>query len=300
MGKYISAYPWYGGKNQHLHWLLERLPYTRIYVEPFFGSGGVLINKPKSPIEIANDLDGRIVNFFKQLRDNGEALVEKLTLTPYSRQEFTDCIPKSKEEYIAINPLEAARCFFVVVRQGYMSKPNPAGSGDWARAINHVRRNLPQCVSRNLSTVDGLTEITARFLQVQIDKKDALQIIKDYDTPESLFYLDPPYVHDSRVKGCSNEYLFEQPDEFHIEMAEVCNNAEGLIAISGYESELYEELFQEPKWHKFYPNAKRMGGWKRQKTNEGMRQEVLWTNYDTNNIKRYEGQPDLMDFVGDD
>lgn len=300
MTKYKRAFAWYGGKNSHLHWLLDLIPHTKVYAEPFAGSAAVLLNKPKSPIEVLNDLDGRIVNFFKQLRDNGEELVQNLTLTPYSRKEFADCIPKSYETFIEENPLEAARCFFVVIRQGFLAKPNPTGSGDWARAITNVRRNMPHCVSRNLSTVDGLTEIIARLKQVQIEQMDALKIIKDYDSDDSMFYLDPPYVHESRVKGCTDAYLVEQPDEFHVEMAKVCNEAEGFIAISGYDSELYEKLFESPKWRKFYPEPKKLGGKKRQETNFGMRQEVLWTNYDTDNIKKHPEQPNLMDFFESD
>ncbi len=82
------AFGWYGGKFSHLSWLLPLLPQTRRYCEPFAGSAAVLLNRPPSPVETYNDLDGEVCNFFRVLRDEKERLIEAIGLTPFSREEF--------------------------------------------------------------------------------------------------------------------------------------------------------------------------------------------------------------------
>lgn len=86
-GKRIS-FGWYGGKFSHLNWLLPLLPPCHHYCEPFGGSAAVLLNRAPSPIETYNDLDSEVVNFFRVLRDQKEALIQTIGLTPFSRQEF--------------------------------------------------------------------------------------------------------------------------------------------------------------------------------------------------------------------
>src|ERR1022692_3837165 len=82
------AFGWYGGKFSHLEWLLPLLPTCHHYCEPFAGSAAVLLNRPPSPVETYNDLDGEVCNFFRVLRDNQRRLVAAIALTPFSRQEF--------------------------------------------------------------------------------------------------------------------------------------------------------------------------------------------------------------------
>ena len=88
MSKKKIAFGWYGGKYSHLDWLLPLLPETQHYCEPFGGSAAVLVNRPPSPIETYNDIDGELVNFFRVLRENKEKLLEAIGLTPFSREEF--------------------------------------------------------------------------------------------------------------------------------------------------------------------------------------------------------------------
>src|SRR3990172_11958576 len=82
------AFGWYGGKFSHLQWLLPLLPHTNHYCEPFGGSAAVLLNREPSPVETYNDVDGEVVNFFRVLREQTDALLEAIGLTPFSRQEF--------------------------------------------------------------------------------------------------------------------------------------------------------------------------------------------------------------------
>src|SRR5215207_1505277 len=113
MGKLI-AFGWYGGKFSHLDWLLPLLPSATHYCEPFGGSAAVLINREPSPVETYNDLDSDLVTFFRVLRDQSDALIQAIGLTPFSREEFELAIQKPDTE---LSDLERARRFFVRARQ---------------------------------------------------------------------------------------------------------------------------------------------------------------------------------------
>jgi DNA adenine methylase len=95
-GKLI-AFGWYGGKFSHLNWLLPMLPTCHHYCEPFAGSAAVLLNRPPSPVETYNDIDGEVANFFRVLRDQKDELIEKIGLTPFSREEFYYSVSKNPE-----------------------------------------------------------------------------------------------------------------------------------------------------------------------------------------------------------
>lgn len=82
------AFGWYGGKFSHLDWLLPLLPKCHHYCEPFAGSAAVILNRPPSPVETYNDIDGEVVNFFRTLRDHHAELVRAIGLTPFSREEY--------------------------------------------------------------------------------------------------------------------------------------------------------------------------------------------------------------------
>src|SRR5437868_12008199 len=104
----VIPFGWYGGKYSHLDWLLPLLPPCHHYCEPFAGSGAVLLNRPPSPVETYNDLDGEVVNFFRVLRTQKERLIEAIGLTPFSREEFSlACVLDP-----TLEPLERARRFY--------------------------------------------------------------------------------------------------------------------------------------------------------------------------------------------
>ena len=124
-------------------------------------------------------------------------------------------------------------------------------------------------VSRWLGSVEALPDIAARLQRVQIENRPALQIIDLYDGPETLFYCDPPYVHDSR--GDSKAYGFEMTDAEHRAFARRINQIKGFAAISGYQCTLYDELFKD--WRCIKAPAKQCHSIKK------LRQEVLWVNY---------------------
>jgi len=187
MGKLI-AFGWYGGKFSHLGWLLPLLPKTRHFCEPFAGSAAVLLNREPSPVETYNDIDGEVVNFFRVLRDQKETLIEAIGLTPFAREEFELAISQPTPD---LTDLERARRFFIRARQVRTGLAQTASSGRWANCLLTSRAGMAGAVSRWLGSVEDLSEIVQRLLRVQIENSLAIDIIKRYDSEETLFYCLP-------------------------------------------------------------------------------------------------------------
>ncbi|HBE26474.1 MAG TPA: DNA methyltransferase [Ktedonobacter sp.] len=265
--KKVIAFGWYGGKYSHLNWLLPLLPKTTHYCEPFAGSAAVLINREPSPVETYNDIDGEVVNFFRVLREQKEALIEVIGLTPFAREEFELAFSQPEQP---LSDLERARRFFVLARQVRTGLAQKASAGRWAHCVLTSRAGMAGAVSRWLGSVEGLSEIVQRLLRVQIENSPAVDVIKRYDSTETLFYCDPPYIHDSR--NDSKAYAYEMTDEAHRELAEVLHQIAGKVALSGYNCDLMSELYSD--WRRIEAPVKMCHSTKQP------RQEVLWVNYD--------------------
>lgn len=227
----------------------------------------VLINRDPSPIETYNDLDGDVVNFFKVLRDQREALIQAIGLTPFSREEFERAIEEPND---GLSELERARRFFIRARQVRTGLAQTATPGRWAHCRLTSRADMAGAVSRWLGSVEGLAEVAQRLLRVQIENRPALEVIERYDSEETLFYCDPPYPHDAR--GDSNAYAYEMTDADHEALAKALHRVEGKVAVSGYHCDLLEDLYGD--WHFVEEEVKNCHSVKEP------RQEVLWINYD--------------------
>jgi DNA adenine methylase len=262
----LIAFGWYGGKYSHLDWLLPLLPASTHFCDVFGGSAAVVINREPSPVETYNDLDGELVNFFRVLRQSKEQLIEAIGLTPFSRSELALACQAITPDMSA---LERARRFYVRARQVRTGLAQTASAGRWAHCKLTSRAGMAGAVSRWLGAVEDLPLIAQRLLRIQIENAPAIETIHRYDSPETLFYCDPPYVHDSR--GDSNAYGYEMDDNNHRELAQVLQQVEGKVALSGYHSALYDELYQG--WHCTEGPTKQVH------SSKGERTEVLWTNY---------------------
>ena len=260
------AFGWYGGKFSHLDWLLPLLPDAHHYCEPFSGSAATLLNRPPSPVETYNDIDGEVVNFFRVLRNSRESLVEAIGLTPFSREEFYLSLPTNGTK---LSDLERARRFFVRARQARTGLAQTASLGRWANCKQTSRAGMSGVVSRWLGSVEALPEIAERLLRVQIENRPAADVIKLYDDRATLFYCDPPYLHSTR--GDSKAYGYEMVESEHCELAELLHTVKGKVAISGYRNKLMDELYKD--WRRFDAPEKHCHSIKQ------VRQESLWMNY---------------------
>ena len=272
------VFGWYGGKFSHLDWLLPLLPPCHHYCEPFSGSAAVLLNRDPSPVETYNDIDGEVVNFFRVLRDRHEELVRSIALTPFSREEYYTAIYGEAD---GICEVERARRFYVRARQTRTGLAQTASLGRWANCRNTSRSGMSGVVSRWLGGVDALEDIAQRLIRVQIENRPAMDVIRLYDSPETLFYCDPPYLHATR--GDSNAYGFEMEETEHRDLAEVLSECRARVAVSGYDHPLMEKLFPPKRW------LKTQGADRTIHSTKGIRQEILWTNYNPRN------EPSLFD-----
>lgn len=264
-GKLI-AFGWYGGKFSHLNWLLPLLPSCHHYCEPFAGSAAVLLNREPSPVETYNDIDGEVANFFRVLRDHKETLIERIGLTPFSREEFYYGVSKNPAR---VDDIERARLFYVRARQARTGLAQTASLGRWANCKNTSRAGMSGVVSRWLGAVEDLPHIALRLLRVQIENRPATEVIRLYDDRKTLFYCDPPYIHGSRTD--KKAYGYEMKDDEHRTLTHALNRCKGKVAISGYKCALMDELYK---------------GWKRIDAPEKMchsvkknRTEALWLNF---------------------
>lgn len=262
----LIAFGWYGGKFSHLNWLLPLLPECHHYCEPFGGSAAVLLNRPPSPVETYNDIDGEVTNFFRVLRDQKDTLTEAIGLTPFSREEFYLSISNKGEE---VSDLECARRFFVRARQARTGLAQTASLGRWANCKNTSRAGMSGVVSRWLGSIEDLPAIALRLLRVQIENRPAVEVVKLYDHRDTLFYCDPPYVHASR--GDSKAYGFEMTDAEHRQLAGTLRGVKGKVAVSGYRCDLMDALYQD--WRCLEAPPKTCHSVKK------VRCEALWMNY---------------------
>jgi len=269
----LIAFGWYGGKFSHLDWLLPLLPKCHHYCEPFAGSAAVLLNRPPSPIETYNDLDGEVCNFFRVLREQRDKLAEAIALTPFSREEFSIACDLDPSQ----TPFERARRFYTRARQVRTGLAQTASIGRWANCKDTSRAGMSGVVSRWLGGAEALPEIGARLLRVQIENRPAVDVVRLYDSKETLFYCDPPYVHDTR--GDSKAYVHEMTDDQHGELAESLNQAKGMVAFSNYDCDLINNLYPAKRWRKI------VGPERTIHSTKDTRSEVLWVNYDPDKKK---------------
>ena len=264
--KRMIAFGWYGGKYSHLDFILPNIPLDAThFCDVFGGSAAVLINRAPSPVETFNDIDSEITNFFEALRNEHEELLRVISLTPFSREELLRACTYEQ----GLSSVERARRFFVRARQTRTGLAQASSEGRWAHCVLTSRAGMAGAVSRWLGSVDGLAEIAQRLQRVQIENAPALDVIARYDTAETVFYLDPPYVHSAR--GDSAAYGYEMSDADHVELASALASIRGRAVLSGYRTPLYDRLYAG--WRRIDAPA-RIAHSVRQP-----RRESLWLNF---------------------
>jgi len=200
-------------------------------VEAFGGSGAVLFTKERAPLDVWNDVDAGLVTFMRALRDAPEALERALRFTPYSRAEWREC--RETWETIA-DDVERARRWYVMVNQGFGAEPVATGWGSERTGAARIARAVTFATS-----IDALEAFAERWRGVQIESMDWRSLLERYDAPGACFYLDPPYMPETRASG---GYRHEISTEDHVELIERAKALEGAVVLSGYDSPLYRSL----------------------------------------------------------
>lgn len=230
------ALRYFGAKFRLAPWIIGQFPPHTCYVEPFGGAGGVLLRKEPSLYEVYNDLDGEVVNFFRMLREHPEDLVRAIHLTPYSREEQR----LSFEPTDGLSDLERARRLYVRCWQTHGGGRTQWQSG-WRYQVTN-KRGKSQLADWNQT--DHLEAIIQRLKSVQIEHDDAIRVIERFDSADTLFYVDPPYLASTRsVRWRDKAYTCELDEEYHHNLASALNRIQGMALVSGKPSGLYDELY---------------------------------------------------------
>ena len=249
-----------GSKWRTADWIISHMPPHKSYLEPFFGSGAVLFNKIPAQYETINDIDGRVVQFFRTCREQPDALAEALALTPWAREEFDaahDCMPWDSE-------VERARKFAVRCWMSFGSRLEKNG---W-RSTTAASPNPGPCTTKIWHRVpDTVKAVAERLLDVQIDNVPAVDIIRRFNGSECLIYADPPYLRSTRTLN-GDQYAHEMTDADHEELLKALLDHKGVVLLSGYKSDMYMDMLH---------------GWRmvthQERANLGApRTECLWIN----------------------
>jgi DNA adenine methylase len=267
MKKVNAPFGYFGSKNKIALQLCTHLPPHNCWVEAFCGSAALTLRKKPAPIEVINDFDHQIVNFFKQLRDNSAALCDQIELTPYAEQELINARLATE----GLSDLEKARRFLV---QSMMAINGVFGEerGGFSYSDSYSRNGHDARVNRWNNLPERLKLVVKRLKDVRIENKDAVKILNKYiNRPATLVYLDPPYLG-KRTNGYNKD---ANDEAFHKKLLTLANRAKCMIFISGYESSLYDLMLTEEN------------GWQRktiETTTKGVtgtsfeRSEIVWMN----------------------
>ena len=225
-----------GSKWRLADWIIGQFPPHKVYVEPFAGGASVFFRKHRSKLEILNDVDGELVNFFRVLRDNTDELLRQIRLTPWSREEYLLALQPSAED----NHIERARRLYVALHQSFGS--TLIYNSGWRHQLKtDMRSPLVDTWRRE----DGLLMAADRLKDAMIERRPAGEVIHAFDGADTLFYVDPPYPITSRADRGRNRYRYEMTDADHRELAKTLHNASGMIILSGYDCELYNDIFSD-------------------------------------------------------
>jgi DNA adenine methylase len=246
------ALRYYGGKWRLAPWIISFFPPHQNYVEPCGGAASVLLQKPRSPLETYNDLDGNVVNFFRVLRDRPDELIRKIRLTPWARKEYELHYESAQDE------VESARRFWVGCVYA-ISNLAFTSSGMKFEKNGDGMAGLPN--SLVYADVLHLYGVAKRLKGIQIENLDYKELIPRYDYPDNLFFFDPPYVSSQRAQP--NEYAIDWNDAQHIEAASLLRHCQGYVVVSGYACNLYTELYESHGWQRYDKEAQTNSGGKR-------------------------------------
>jgi len=259
----LYGFPYAGGKVGSLNRILPLLPHAprQHFVDVFGGGGSILLSREPAAIETLNDRNRRLVNFFRVLRSQPDELIGQIEMTPYSRVDFDDA------EVVSDDPVEDARRFFVRITQSFAHAPS---SLSWAKVIRGSR--CKSQTKRWKNYPPRLWAVSQRLKDVQIECGDALEILRRYDTKNTLFYCDPPYHPGGRTSGAAYAQ-YEMTASDHDDLLSLLDTLKGRVVLSGYNVGPYRDL----DWRRTeVSKAQSIGTPPRQP----YRTEVVWSNFE--------------------
>ena len=267
--KAVLKYP--GSKWGIAEWIISQFPKHHSYLEPFFGSGAVLFNKPRSNIETVNDLDGNVVNLFKCIQQNPEKLARKIYFTPYARDIYEKAFHECPDE-----PFEKALNFYIRCNMGHGFRTNGEKVG-WKNDVQG--REKAYAATDWCKLPEKIIQAAERLRGVQIENRPAIEVIQRFNYKNVLIYCDPPYMLHTRH---GKQYKCEMADNEHKDLLSTLLKHKGPVIVSGYDTDLYNEMLE---------------GWTKMETVSysqvcTKKKEIIWMNY-----KPYAQQITIDEFI---
>lgn len=232
----VFKYP--GSKWSMAEWIISFFPEHHSYLEPFFGSGAVLFEKPLSNIETVNDLDNDVVNLFEWIRNDPERLASTIYKIPYSRFEYERAWAA---QYTETDSFKRAVYFYIRMMMGHGFRTTGEKVG-WKNDVQG--REAAYAVKHWNGVPDLIIDAAERLKYVQIENRPAVELISRFNYPNVLIYADPPYLLSTRH---GKQYHCEMSEDDHCQLLDVLKKHAGPVIISGYQSELYNAELKG--WH---------------------------------------------------
>ena len=278
----VIAHPplrYFGAKWRLAPWLITHFPPHVCFVDVFGGGMSVTLRKPPSIFNVYNDIDCQVVTFFRVLRDRSEELVRAIELTPFARAELATAYEPTTDD------LEIARRLFIRCWQS-IGGPGMRWNSGWRFQVKNSRGKKS---IEDWNDLDHLHAVAERLRSIYIECDDALKIIKRYDSPTTLFYLDPPYLPETRSnRWREHAYTCEMTVDQHFKLARRLQAIKGMAVVSGYPSTSYDKWYSG--WRTYTKRARVNTGRK----GAGLATEKIWISP---NAIECVGQPNLIDGV---
>lgn len=256
---------YHGGKWRDSNWIISMFPSHDKYNEVFGGGASVLLRKERSRFEVYNELNDEITNLFEVVRNHGEDLANRIYLTPYSKKEFELSYEQTDDN------IEAARRTLVRSFMGFGTCVT-AKKKTGFRRFSRSRGASPNMEWNNIP--DNILAVCERLKGVLIENIDACECLIKQDSKTTLHYVDPPYLQETR--SVTDMYLFEMTENDHIDLADCLHSLKGMVVLSGYASELYDqELYKD--WQRCSKKSFADGA--------KQREEVVWKNNEASKSK---------------
>lgn len=259
---------WFGGKSMMVQKLVDLIPKHEVYFEVFGGGGALLFAKQPSRVEVYNDVDSRLVNFFRVIRDP-ETFAEfyrQISLIPNSREEFEDARARARGK--KGDMIEKAVDMYILTRQSFSGNMRCwkfINSNDWGH-------------HQWINSIEDLPRAVKRLMRVSIEHISFEKLLPHADFEEAFVYLDPPYLRQTRKS--KYEYKHEMSDEQHRTLLRTIKKMKSKIMLSGYHSELYDGELTD--WRTLEFDAKQL---QRIHHNAPTRKEVVWMNYEPPKVR---------------
>lgn len=233
MKRMKSPIQWFGGKQRMLPHILPLVPDHTVYVEPFFGGGSLYFAKDAAQVEVINDLNKEVVNFYRIIKQNPEQLKEELEYLLHSRESFVDAQTIYGNSHL-FTEMQRAVAFYILANQSYSATMTQFGYSKSTSKATSIKSKINRL---------DVKELSQRLGRTTLESDDACKVIGRYDNPEAFFYLDPPYFN-ARVEPYFGKYT----EADYRQLLELLSDLEGKFLLSGYNSEILDRFIKREGW----------------------------------------------------